>query len=336
MILSNFAEVAPTAHAASSDCVPSDYNATVRPDEGVTTVEMAIYLIDVLDIKGANQSATVDFIFTEEWTDARLAWGNSDDDRLDHCVVSVDQIWAPGVRLLNRRQLTSEEPERVTIDRGGRVSYWQRTYGDISMPFDLINFPIDEQVLRFRYVSVGYGPDEVRLVVDRNNFGWSKNFSITEWSIGSPVSRSGQYHLPLRDRYLSELTFEFGAERHFGHYVMNYIFPLALIVMMSWAVFWIDPSQLGIQTGLAASMMVTLVVFLYRLGLGLPKVAYITRMDIFIGVSIALVFLAFVEAIATGMLFKGGKEKLALKIDRSARIGFPALFAALLVLFFLA
>ena len=98
---------------------------------------------------------------------------------------------------------------------------------------------------------------------------------------------------------------------------------------MSWAVFWIDPSNFGVQIGLASTSILTLVAFLFSLNNILPPLSYLTRMDLFLFFSLALAILAFGEAVVTAVLQARDREALALRIDRWARWLFPAAFGAL-------
>jgi VIT1/CCC1 family predicted Fe2+/Mn2+ transporter len=83
------------------------------------------------------------------------------------------------------------------------------------------------------------------------------------------------------------------------------MFPLFLIVGMSWAVFWIDSSKIAPPIGTATVSMLTLIAYRFALGGLIPKVSYFTRMDSFITASTLLVFLALLVAILTGKLAKG-------------------------------
>ena len=64
------------------------------------------------------------------------------------------------------------------------------------------------------------------------------------------------YALAPRHQY-SGYAFEFTASRNVQHYVLKVILPLVLIVMMSWAVFWIDPVTSNSQISIAVTSMPT-------------------------------------------------------------------------------
>jgi len=110
--------------------------------------------------------------------------------------------------------------------------------------------------------------------------------------------------------------------------------PLTIIIFMSWAVFWIDPTQIAVQVGIATTAILTLIAFLFSLEARLPRISYLTSIDFFIFGSLTLVFLAFLQAILTCSLGFQGNVALARRIDRWSRWVFPLSFA-LVILFFL-
>ena len=109
--------------------------------------------------------------------------------------------------------------------------------------------------------------------------------------------------------------------------------PLIVIVCMSWAVFWINPDQLGVQIGVASTSILTLIAFLFSLSSVLPPISYLTRMDFFVFSSLVLVFLAFGEAMLTCTLATQDRLSLARRIDVFARWIFPLSFVSVLVTF---
>jgi hypothetical protein len=125
------------------------------------------------------------------------------------------------------------------------------------------------------------------------------------------------------------MTFKLDAHRRVGFYVFRIILPLILIVFMSWMVFYIDPSHLEAQVGISATSILTLIAFQFTVGVLLPRIGYLTRMDKFILFSSVLVFLALVEGVMTSALASKGRKELALKFDSWSRVLFPAAFVML-------
>ena len=58
---------------------------------------------------------------------------------------------------------------------------------------------------------------------------------------------------------------------------------------------------------------------------------YLTRLDLFIMLSTVMVFTTLVEVVVTASLAKTGRVELAQKIDRRARIAYPAAFVLIAI-----
>ena len=110
---------------------------------------------------------------------------------------------------------------------------------------------------------------------------------------------------------------------------MKIIVPLVLIVMMSWIVFWIDPSEAAIQISVAATSMLTLIAYRFIVDGLVPRVSYLTRLDWLIVLSTILVFVTLVEALVTSVLHEQGRTEEGRRLDRISRVIFPAVFLAL-------
>ena len=102
--------------------------------------------------------------------------------------------------------------------------------------------------------------------------------------------------------------------------------PLALIVTMSWSVFWIDPAQIGPQVGMSSTSMLTLIAFQLAMSNMLPPLNYFTDLDKFGAASILMVFLALVESMTTSYLVSNDRRETALRADRVCRWLFPLAF----------
>ena len=63
--------------------------------------------------------------------------------------------------------------------------------------------------------------------------------------------------------------------------------------------------------------------------------AYPTLLDMFIGGSTVLVFLALIESLYTSYLVSKNRSNLAMQIDRLCRVLFPASYAAIAVVVFI-
>jgi hypothetical protein len=324
--------LAATAAPASSPetvCRVSSAVANARPDpDGVPTqVRVGLYVIDITSINDRDLSFTADAFLRLQWNDPRLAAG-TEGTSLANCKPRIDDVWNPRVQIVNRRQLSKQVEDVVEVDPEGTVTYRQRFYGEFSSKLDLADFPFDKQVLWMRVGSL-YSPEEVLYVNDENLTGRVDTFSIPDWFVGPVAARvSSQYFSP-QERSLARIDFSFESTRDSGFYVWRVIVPLALIVFMSWTVFWIDPSHLGAQLSVSTASVLTLIAFQFALSSLLPRISYLTRMDQFLLGSTGLIFLALGESVFTSTLAQRTDSALPRKIDQWSRWIFAALFVGI-------
>jgi hypothetical protein len=293
-------------------------------DEAVE-LNVAIHLLDLLRIDDAEQTAFVDFALWVSWHDESLASPGS-----PARFFRTNQIWVPNLQVMNSLTLTNRRVDVVEVDESGNAHYRRRLVGTISIPRDLSDFPVDEHRLRLAVVAAGMNRD-LEITIDEQLTGQMESFSIQEWDVGpgsaeiSAFSAAGE-SFPM-------LSYEWGVSRKFGYYFWKVIVPLAMVVMMSWVVFWLDPKQAGPQICIAATSILTLIAYRFTLGFLVPRLSYLTRLDIFITGASLLVFAALVEALATVSLAEE-RPALSRRIDITSRWLFPAAFVAVTVVSF--
>lgn len=303
------------------------------PAEAPIGVSVGLYVNDIVEIDDAERTFTVDLFGRLRWKDSRLA-PKGQSSATGTRQLLLEDIWHPWPAILNRREFMRTFPDTVEVNSEGMVTYKQRLYGNLSNPLDLKDFPFDRHILKIEIVSL-YQTDEVLFTVDEEIIGQTETPSIVDWTIGPGSASVDSKYIPSLDRSVPRFVYEFEVRRRLAYYIWKVLIPLSLIVLISWAVFWIDPSQLGPQMGISITAVLTLMVYLHRMGDLLPRVPYLTRIDELIFGSLVLVFLAFFEAIATGTLAGRGKTALAQRFDRWSRWIFPAVFAVLVAFVFL-
>jgi hypothetical protein len=84
--------------------------------------------------------------------------------------------------------------------------------------------------------------------------GISPSLTLPDWTIKEWDIKPLVYALAPGIEY-SGYAFEFTASRNVLHYILKVILPLVLIVIMSWAVFWIDPATSNSQISVAVTSM---------------------------------------------------------------------------------
>ncbi len=305
----------------------------VRPDpEGTPTrVEIGVYFLDVMVIDDASQTFQVDLVFSARWRDSRLAF-SAEETGLDEMVLPLQDVWYVGLASLNRREAETFLPEVVRVQPDGKVTYSQRIQGILASPLDLHEFPFDSQILPMHLVAYRHGPDEIDLVIAEGYTGLRGDFSVTGWVIEAAEHEVKPVSLPGLEEQHAGASFYLEATRQSSYFGLTMMVPLVLIVLMAWTVFWIDPSVVPPQVGIATAAVFSLIAFRFSMRSALPAVAYMTRADQFLLGATLLVFGALGEVIVTARLARLGKEEQANRVDRWGRWIFIVAFVLLAVL----
>jgi hypothetical protein len=293
-----------------------------QKDKGPTTVYLSVWVVDVDEVKTAEQSYDANVYFEFRWNDPRLANKNNE-------VISkkLAEIWNPRIQIVNQQKIFSTLPDIVEIRSNGDVVCRQRVWGSFSQPLQLRDFPFDQHNFTIQLVAVGHGPEEISLVQDPDvASGISENLSVADFDVLHWKAEAGEFKMTPNDVPTAGFSFSFESKRRTGYFIIKVIFPLILIVAMSWVVFWIDPKESGTQISVAITTMLTLIAYRFAIDTSLPKVSYLTRLDYFVLASTILVYASLLEVIVTSSYASANKIDLARSIDRWARGIFPLVF----------
>ena len=298
-----------------------------NPDGRPTDVALGLLLNDLHSIDEVRERFTADLRAELTWRDARLTPEALGCEAAGARLL-IDTIWHPELMMMNGIDVDSSL-QRAVIGPGGRVRLVQRYTGVFAASMALEDFPRETQQLGVLVGTVQLGPDQVRVRIDPDRSGILDAMVPAGWTLETPSSEVGTAR--LADVTINRIRFVFPARRLPGYFAYKVVLPLALIVAMSWSVFWLDPKHLQAQLGVASASVLTAIAFQLSLVDLLPQIPYLTRMDRFVLGSTVLVFAALAEVIWTSNLSVRDRLALARRLDRFARYLFPAVYAALAI-----
>jgi hypothetical protein len=317
------------AATAAAELPPSISGSRPGAPDQATEVIVATLLLDVSEVAGASQSFTADLFVLLRWHDPRLA-GVFDGTRQ----VGLDEIWTPRLQIVNRRTLDTTFPELAEIETDGTVTVRQRYFGSFATHLDLRDFPLDRQRFEIRLVVPGSVPEELHLVPVGERAvapGDGAHYSVADWALADVVSEPSPYRIAPGVEPLSGWRVAFEGRRRLGYWIGIALVSVTIIAAMSWIVFWLDPKYVPPRISVAVTSMLTLIAYRFLLGSSLPKLAYLTRMDLFLIGSTLLVLLSIVQVAVTTHLVDRDQGSLAQLVNRRSRWIFPAAYAALLL-----
>lgn len=297
-----------------------------------TTVKVLIYVIDVDAVNSADQAFAASVYYEARWNSPVLRHKGP-----GPLIRRATEIWTPRLVIVNQQQAWPAFPAAVEISPEGDVVLRQKVWGWFSHPSDLRDFPLDRETLKVQLAAVGLLESEVALVPlvrqRGRTSGLAKEFSLPDFNVLSWKAQPQPYIAYEGQIGTAGFAMEIDIARRANYYVWKIIFPLCLIIIMSWIPRWIDPSQIGTNIGIATTSFLTLVAYLFAVAPLLPRVSYFTRMDVFILLSMIMVFISLLQTVATTTLATNNGELVA-RVERWSRFLYPALLILVLLVSF--
>jgi len=290
-----------------------------------TQLELGVMLIDLLSIDEVQQRFSADLRLEMSWRDVRLTQDALGCDPAD-ARLPLAAIWHPRLVLMNSIDVDQTLEPIIQIGPEGRLRLVQRYTGVFSSRMALEDFPLETQRLRVVIGTALLGPDQVQIRIDPDRSGVFGTTTVAGWFVESPSSEVDTAR--IADVTINRIRYAFPARRRPGYFAYKVVLPLALIVAMSWSVFWLDPEKLDAQLGVASASVLTLIAFQLSLGDLLPRIPYLTRLDRFVLGSTILVFAALAEVILTSSLATRERLPAARRLDRFSRYAFPLVYGA--------
>jgi hypothetical protein len=299
--------------------------------KGTTSMELRskYTLVEVSDIRDREQEFDVELYLYTTWKDPTLADPSAKEERS----LPIAEHWQPNLEFMQNREVKNETDNMLAVSADGTAVSVQHVWATLSTPFDLRKFPFDEHVLPISIESFSYDVNKLKFVMEKDPVT-TGHLRVTDgWNVKQIRSRVDDHHYPEENTNYSRFTGELVVHRDSGYYLWKIVLPLVLIIAMSWAVFWMDPEELEARMGLAVTSMLAVVAFNFAIADTLPKISYVTRMDVFIVLGYVFIFGAFIENLMTHILNRKDRYDDAVKLDVQCQKILPALFALTLGVF---
>uniref|UniRef100_A0A8C6SEJ7 Gamma-aminobutyric acid type A receptor subunit gamma3 n=1 Tax=Neogobius melanostomus TaxID=47308 RepID=A0A8C6SEJ7_9GOBI len=181
----------------------------------------------------------------------------------------VGLIWLPDTIFRNSKTADSHwittPNQLLRIWNNGKILYTLRMTINAECQLQLHNFPMDEHSCPLVFSSYGYPRDEI----------------IYKWKRKS-VETSDQKYWRLYHRRM-------------GYFTIQTYIPCILTVVLSWVSFWIKSDATPARTALGITTVLTMTTLSTVARNSLPRVSYVTAMDLFVTVCFLFVFAAMIE-----------------------------------------
>uniref|UniRef100_A0A914CR22 Glutamate-gated chloride channel n=1 Tax=Acrobeloides nanus TaxID=290746 RepID=A0A914CR22_9BILA len=242
------------------------------------------------NVDEANMAYDIQITFREQWNDSRLAYGKPNDGLPSFIILNKEQdIWRPDTFFANEKSSHRHEIDRpnilIRIHKDGQVLYSVRISLTLSCPMNFQYYPLDVQNCLLDFASYAYTTEDIE-------YRWKDGLDPVQIKAGvtaslpqfflknlltdtcTSVTNTGSYSCL---RTMLKLT------RLFGYHLFHVYLPGAMLVIISWVSFWLDPSAVLGRVTLGVATLLTMVIQSGNVNNRLPLVSYIKAIDVWIG-----------------------------------------------------
>ena len=311
--------------------------------EGPVVVRVAFELHDIHEIDDVAETFAFGGVLTLTWNDPRRAFEPADgaDEKVfqgDYQFNEVSTGWYPQVVLVNEAGSYQKSGVVLRVEPDGTSTLIEKITAAAETELDMRWFPFDDHRLEAVFEVLGFDQDEVLLEAESASEGslLDSTVRIPQWTItgASTQIRDRSASNTGRRGVSSAFVVSVDVERN-SFYIRRLVtFPLAVIVLLSFSVFWMDRSSIGDRISVSFLGILTGVSYQLVMGNVLPRISYITLMHGFLILSFMTMSATVVINLVVAELDKRGKHELGDRVDHRCRWIFPlAYFGLVLVLF---
>ncbi|XP_043984794.1 gamma-aminobutyric acid receptor subunit gamma-3 [Gambusia affinis] len=277
-----------------------EYDKKLRPDIGVkpTVIDVDIFVNSIGPVSSINMEYQIDIIFAQTWIDSRLRY-NSTMKILTLNSNMVGLIWVPDTIFRNSKTADSHwitmPNQLLRIWNDGKILYTLRLTINAECQLQLHNFPMDEHSCPLVFSSYGYSQDEMIYKWRKNSVEAAdqKSWRLYQFDFMGLRNTTGVIKTMAGDYVV--MTVYFDLSRRMGYFTIQTYIPCILTVVLSWVSFWIKKDATPARTALGITTVLTMTTLSSVARTSLPRVSYVTAMDLFVTVCFLFVFAALME-----------------------------------------
>jgi len=326
-----------SALAASEPSTSQDAFVLGPPNsDGPVEVGISFQLRNIDEIDDEQETFQFTGTLVLTWTDPRQAFDPEQaqvKEKVFQGNYQFDELspsWYPQVALSNESGEYEVQGVVLRIKPDGSCKLITSINATAEGNFRMRRFPFDTQQLDAIFYLVGFDKKEV--VLKAGVTSSQAKLHISQWRLDGVTSEVSQNSAPYLGINSDSSTFvvSINVSRRSFFMLRLVVYPLTLIVILSWSVFWMERSSLGDRINVSFIGILTAVAYQIVVGGILPHISYVTLMNTFLNISFLVMSATVVVNLAVGQLDRKGRSKTGDMIDRRCRIIFPIVYFGLI------
>lgn len=308
----------------------------------VVTTDFTLIQIDNIDVE--SETFAFSGILTMSWFDARQRFDPVAEQVSEKLYIGAYQFnevftgWWPQITLVNEAGRFDSDAVVLRVRPDGTLLLTQTVNAIAKASLDLRLAPFDRQHLDAVFQVVDFDTSEVMLRTFPSKYASGETldaqYHLQEWT----VDTVGLVYAPrlIRsigvERDTSAIVLGVEVTRDPLFYLRLLIFPMAVMVILSWSVFWMDRSSIGDRLNVSFIGILTAVAYQMMLDDALPQISYMTMLNGFLTISFFTMCASVLINLRVSFLDRQGRVVEGDALDRRCRWLFPAIYFGLLLL----
>jgi hypothetical protein len=305
-----------------------------RPEKTPLHCEFGVDVphVHVVQIDEAKETYTIDFYAWVRWEDSRLRFNTEefgpDEIHIDPLFAwKNDRLWNPHLEFINVVE-TRLANRILLIKSDGTCEYQTRQTGTFKFGAEskgFKQFPFDQQELRITIGSFVWKAEQVQFRLDGDTLKSEerserpKEGPAEEWEFVKTKHKSYNESYTGETGSFSELSVIFELKRRPGFYLWRICLPLLILVGIAISVLWMPAHHPEARMILSVTTLVAVTTFSIVVNAALPRLPYLTFLDVWMLVSFVLTALGTIENVYVADKVHHKKELAAEKMDRVCR-----------------
>jgi len=297
-------------------------------DGGPVVVRAAFHLQDINEIDEERETFEFTGILTLTWQDRRQAFDPKEAQTKekvyqgDYQFNELSPAWYPQVILANESGLYEKHSVLLRVKPDGTSKLVETVNAVAEVTLDLRRCPFDSQRLEAVFEVLGFDTSEVVLEAEPvPPLKGSLKIRTPQWILTSLNFSTRERTVPYAGHQGTSSSFVFATDvkRQSFFLVRLVVFPLLLIVMLSWSVFWMDRASLGDRISISFIGILTAVAFQTVVSEILPRISYMTLIHGLINISFIFMCVTATINLVVGWFDKRGDLKRGDLVDYRCR-----------------
>jgi hypothetical protein len=275
------------------------------PNKTPLKIDTELLVEEINNVDGKSFSFDAVYTLWIYWTDDRviellkkLGKYEKTNEPTYLCDYEVSSIWGakrklfdPVVEIYNQKKTPkySERFDWIEIFSNGTIQARVRASSDFrTKELDFSKFPFDKQTFSFHIFSefpinfVEFIPNKKMNTHKKELYkaDGEDGLNIPGWKVKDVNFKN---IITKEDNYeYSGFVVEITAERNFGYYIFKIMIPVIFLIVITWSVFWIKVSELQAKVNVTVVTLLALIAYNFIFEQDIPKLSYVTYLDVFI------------------------------------------------------